>query len=117
MFVYLKPIILVFIPDQGRHKILSIKENELDLPYIELENNSSISENLNLVLQRSLTNNIVSLNKAKLADIEVLDNNLYIYYIVFVNYETSIKYGHLISVDLNNVKLSSSIKEILSLLI
>jgi hypothetical protein len=117
MFVYLKPIVLVFVPDQGKHRILSLKESELDLPSTQLETNSNISEHLNLVLQRSLTDNISGLNKTKLADIEVVDNNLYIYYIVFVNYQTSVKYGHLISVDLNNVNLSPGIKAILSLLI
>lgn len=117
MFVYLKPIVLVFSPDQGKHRILSMQDNRLDLPSIELGANADILEHLNLILQRSLTENISGLNKIKLTDVEVVDNNLYIYYIVFINYETSIKYGHLISVNLNNVNLSQSIKTVLSLLI
>jgi hypothetical protein len=117
MFVYLKPIVLVFSAEHGKHKILSMSDSLLDLPSSQLEENSIIQEHLNLILQRSLSNNEPALNKAKLVDIEVVGNNLYIYYIVFVNYETSVKYGHLLSVDLNNVNLLPGIKTILSLLL
>lgn len=117
MFVYLKPIVLVFSADEARHKILSMSDVSLELPSILVEENANILEHINVLLSRSLEDSSPQLNKARLADIQVVGNNCFVYHIVFINYETKIKYGNLISIDINNVNLSQSIKSIISFLV
>lgn len=115
---YLKPIILVFSPGKTKYEMLSLSPDSLSLPKIEVVANSTPTDLLNHLLDQHLVNNIASLNKSKLTDIEIVDNSLNIYYIVFVGYETELRNSHLTSIDLTNAaQLTPTTKQLLSLLV
>jgi len=117
MSVYLKPIVLVFSSEEAKYKILSMGKESLGLLEISPVFNSSPHDLINHKLNNYLIDNIPTINKFKLIDVEIVDDIINIYYIVFIGYETKIQNSHLISIDLNNVQLTPTIKQTLSLLL
>jgi hypothetical protein len=106
-------IIPIFIPSKNRYEILSLADYTLRLPSVELEPNQNINELLLMLLNRCLKE--TSGTNPKLVDITVT-SRLDIYYICFVNYETTIINSYTKTIDLNTDILPPNATRTLSLL-
>lgn len=111
--VQIKLIALVFDHKHGRYKILSLKSDILELPSMIVEANTNIDETLEYTL--ALHNRQEPrLHNFKLTDISLKDN-LEIYYMTFITYETTIKNGFLLDLSTAN-NLPTNAQNVISLL-
>lgn len=106
--------ILVLDPPTSNYKLVSYNKDFLELPYLEIENTMDIDNCLEHIVS-SCINKEDSFLSFKLTDV-VLDDFLSIYYVVFINHETSIKNGFLLDIQSSISKLPNNAKKIISLL-
>lgn len=108
----IKLIALVFDIQHAQYKILSLKEDSLELPSLVIETNMDIDITLEHML--SIYNQKNRLHNFKLTDISINDK-LEIYYITFITYETTTINSFLLDLSTTN-DLPNNAKNILSLL-
>jgi hypothetical protein len=109
----LKLIIPIFIHSKNRYEILSTVDYALQFPSIEIEANQDINETILVLLKRYLKE--TSGVNPKLIDI-ISTSKLDIYYMCFINYETTIAHSFTREIDVNTDILPPNATKTLSLL-
>lgn len=107
-------VILVLDARTNRYKILSTKEDELDLPSIDIEINLDVESCLSHLLSVYVEKND-SYHNFKLTDISLSDV-LKIYHMVFITYECNLQDSFLLDIKETLTKLPNNVQKILSLL-
>lgn len=106
-------IIPIFIHSKNRYEILSLVDYALRFPSIEIEPDQDINEIILMLLNRYLKE--TSGINPKLVDI-VVTSKLDIYYMCFINYETTIIDSATRTIDINTDILPPNATKTLSLL-
>lgn len=106
-------IVPIFIPANNSYKILSTVDYRVQLPSIEMEPNQDVNESINMLLKRYIKD--ISSVVPKLIDIQNHDF-LNIYYMCYINYETTVINGVLKSIDVTTDEFPPNTAKVLSLL-
>lgn len=110
----IKLITLIFDSEHGRYRILSLSDHGLDLPNIIVESNLDINNALEYLLAKYIDNQNIYHN-FKLTDIDIIENILNIYFIVFVTHETAVTESFLLDIN-HNLLLPPNANKIIKLL-
>lgn len=106
-------IILVFNVETGKYKLLSKSKDKFEAPNMIVENQLDVDYALEHLLSIQLDHNGLYHN-FKLTDISINDD-LDIYYLVFITHETTIKSGYLLELH-NPHDLPKNAQKIIRLL-
>lgn len=112
--VQLNLIIPIFIPESNTYNILSTVDYDIQYPVADIEAHQDIDEIILMILNRYLkeSSGVIS----KLTDVSVDGTYINIYYLCYVNYETTISNGVLKNIDVIAHKYPPNASKILSLL-
>lgn len=110
----LKIIPLIFDIKYGKYKILSLNPDTLDMPNLVIEPNMDITNTLEYLLSIYIESHNTYHN-FKIIDMHIDNASLYIYYIVFVTHDTTIKNSYLLDIGPNTI-LPPNAKKIIQLL-
>lgn len=105
---------MIFDQKSGQYNLYSLDKDSLVLPSYDIERNLNENDTLDQILRQCIVTYYPN-NNFKLTDITV-NENLNIYYLVFVTYDTTIKDGFLISSKDHINEIPKNAKKIISLL-
>jgi hypothetical protein len=106
-------IIPIFIHSKNRYEILSLVDYALHFPHTEIGQDQDINETIIMLLSRYLKD--TSGINPKLTDI-ISTSKLDIYYMCFINYETTIMHSFTREIDVTTDTLPPNATKTISLL-